>query len=492
MTVPPAASGSHRTRRMPSRPLVRRARTRAEHAFTAAVCALALGGAMSAWSQTRACLERAPSVSQGADFVAAAARQASAVVSITVAGSGNDGAGAGGMPPSARWAQGMDRGVASGFIFHRDGYILTSAHVVNGAQSIAVATADQRRFDAEVVGIDRRTDVALLRIAASDLPVVTVGRSSELCPGAWVAAMGAPFGFERSVTAGVVSANPRYMPGGTGVPLIQTDVALNPGNSGGPLFDEQGKVVGMNSMIYSATGGYFGISFSLPIDTAMRVADELRATGRVTRSHIGARTQPLTAELAPAFGLDAALGALIVRVDADSPAEAAGLRSGDVVLAVGASAAAMPYAEIQEHVNSAGQGARLTLRVWRRRAPLTVEVGVAQSAPDLAPKPVARAETREVRFGLELGERKGVLGVSLLDPGLYVEAASGSAQRAGLRYGDALLAVNDVNVASLAQFDAAIQSIPESDTVALLIVRGATRGYVAIPPRASRRAALRP
>lgn len=461
----------------------------AQATIAAALGALALAGGTSAWSQTRSCLDRVPSVSQGADFVAAAARQSPAVVSITVAGAGNDWAVAGDMRSSTSWGQGAGRGFASGFIFRRDGYILTSAHAVTGAQAISVATTDQRRFDAEVVGIDRRTDVALLRIAASDLPVVTVGHSSELCPGEWVAAMGAPFGFERSVTAGVVSANPRYMPGGNGVPLIQTDVALNPGNSGGPLFDERGNVVGMNSMIYSASGGYFGVSFSLPIDTAMRVADELRATGRVARSHIGARTQPLTAELAPAFGLDAALGALVVRVDPDSPAEAAGLRSGDVVLAVGA-AAAMPYAEIQDRVASASQGSRLTLRVWRHRGPLTVQVSVAQSAPDIAPKPVARSETRELRFGLELAERKGVLGISLPDPGLYVQSASGSARQAGLRYGDMLIAVNDVSVAGLADFDAAIRSIPEGDTVALLVMRGSARSYIPIPPRMPKRAPL--
>ncbi|MDH6169134.1 serine protease Do [Variovorax boronicumulans] len=464
----------------------------ARRTIAAVVGALAMASGMGAWSQTRSCLDRPASASQGADFVAAAARQAPAVVSITVAGAGNDWPVAGDMQPSTRLGQGGGRGFASGFVVHRDGYILTSAHAVTGAQAISIATADQRRFDAEVVGIDRRTDVALLRIAASNLPVVTVGHSSELCPGEWVAAMGAPFGFERSVTAGVVSANPRYMPGGNGVPLIQTDVALNPGNSGGPLFDEHGNVVGMNSMIYSASGGYFGVSFSLPIDTAMRVADELRATGRVTRGHIGARTQPLTAELAQAFGLEAASGALVVRVDADSPAEAAGLRSGDVVLAVGAAAAAMPYAEIQERVASATQGSRLALRIWRHRAPLTVQVGVAQSAPDIAPKLVARADTQELRFGLELAERKGVLGISLQDPGLYVQGVSGSAQRAGLRYGDALVAVNDVRVAGLADFDAAIRTIPESDTVALLVMRGANRSYIPIPPRVSKRAALTP
>ncbi|QOF76116.1 trypsin-like peptidase domain-containing protein [Variovorax sp. 38R] len=465
--------------------------TLARGTIAAAVGALALATGMHAWPQARSCMDRAPSTSQGADFVTVAALQSLAVVSITVVGAGNERAFAGAMPPSARGGQGAGRGFASGFIFQRDGYILTSAHAVTGAQTISVATADQRRFDAELVGLDRRTDVALLRISASNLPVVTVVRRSELCPGERVAAIGAPFGFEHSLTAGVVSANPRYVAGGNAVPLIQMDVTLNPGSSGGPLFDEQGNVVGMNSMIYSATGGYSGLSFSLPIDIAMRVAQELRATGRVTRSHIGARTQPLTSELAPAFGLEAALGALVVRVDADSPAEMAGLRSGDVVLAVG-DAAAMPYAEVQERVASASSGSRLNLRVWRHRAPLTVQVRVAPDAPDVAPKLVARAETGEVRFGLELAERKGVSGIGLLAPGLYVQAVSGSAQRAGLRDGDALLAVNDVQVAGLRDFDAAIRSVADSDTVALLIARGSTRSYVPILPRVFGRTTLTP
>ncbi|WPG41388.1 trypsin-like peptidase domain-containing protein [Variovorax sp. EBFNA2] len=457
-------------------------------AFTGAI---ALVTAMHAWPQTRACPDRALPASQSNDFVTVAAQQSPAVVSITVVGAGSEGAFAGAMPPSARGPQGVGRSFASGFIFERDGFILTSAHAVGGAQAISVATADQRRFDAQLVGLDRRTDVALLRVFASDLPVVTVGRRSALCPGERVAAIGAPFGLERSLTAGVVSANPRYLAGGNAVPLIQTDVTLNPGSSGSPLFDERGNVVGMNSMIYSAADGYSGLSFSLPIDTAMRTAQELRATGRATRSHIGARTQPLTSELAPAFGLDAAVGALVVRVDADSPAEIAGLRSGDVVLAVG-NAAAMPYAEVQERVASASSGSRLTLRVWRRRAALQMQVRVTADASDIVPERVARSRTREVWFGLELTERKGMLGVSPLAPGLYVRAVSGSAQRAGLRFGDALIAVNDVQVAGLADFDAAIRSVADSDTVALLIARGSTRSYVPILPRVSGRTTLTP
>ena len=462
-------------------------------AFAQGVAALALGafalaGGTNAWPQARSCMERSQPASQAVDFAAAAARQSPAVVSIMVTEGSGDRPAIGDVRPSMPWDRAWARGFASGFIIGSDGYILTSAHAVTGARAISIVTADQRRFDAEVAGVDRLSDVALLKVAASGLPVIVPRRGSELCPGERVAAMGAPFGFERSVTAGVVSANPRYMPGGSGVPLIQSDVALNPGNSGGPLFDERGEVVGMNSMIYSPGGGYFGMSFSLPIDTAMRVADELRATGHVRRGHIGARTQPLTAELAPAFGLASTQGALIVRVDPDSPAAQAGLRSGDVVLAAGGDTA-MSYADIQNRVAAARAGGRIALKIWRHKTPLTVQVGVVENPPDASPRTATRAAAQqETRFGLELIERKGVLGISLPSPGLYVQSVSGSAQMAGLRYGDMLIAVNDVEVASLADFDTVIRSVAESDTVALLVVRGSARSYVPILPRSAARA----
>ncbi len=453
-----------------------------------ALGAFALAGGTGAWPQARSCLERSQPVSQAADFAAAAARQSPTVVSIMVTEGSGERPAAGDARASMPWDRAWARGFASGFIIDSDGYILTSAHAVSGSRAISIVTAEQRRYDAEVVGTDRLSDVALLKVAASGLPVAVARTGAELCPGERVAAMGAPFGFERSVTAGVVSANPRYLPGGSGVPLIQTDVALNPGNSGGPLFDEWGEVAGMNSMIYSPGGGYFGVSFSLPIDTAMRVADELRATGHVRRGHIGVRTQPLTADLAPAFGLAAAQGALVVRVDPDSPAAEAGMRSGDVVLAVDADAA-MSYADIQDRVAAARTGSRIALKIWRHRAPLSLRVGVTENPPDAPSRSAARAASQhETRFGLELAERKGVLGISLPSPGLYVQSVSGSAQMAGLRYGDMLIAVNDVEVGSLADFDAAIRSVAESDTVALLVVRGSARSYVAILPRSASRA----
>jgi serine protease Do len=279
----------------------------------------------------------------------------------------------------------------------------------------------------------------------------------------------------------VVSANPRFLPGGSGVPLIQTDVALNPGNSGGPLFNERGEVVGLNSMGYSSYGAYMGVSFALPIDTAMRIAAELRSTGRVTRGQIGARTQALTPELAPAFGLEAPLGALIVRVDPGGPAAAAGLRSGDVVLGIDGRAA-MAYAEIQEHVAASRPGNSLTLGIWRRKAGLTLKLIVAESTPDLPTRLVAPVVAYEARLGLDLVERTGRQAGGPLEPGLYVRSASGSAQRAGLRFGDMILAVNDVGVGALSDLDKALETIGQGETVALLVRRGSITTFVPVMP----------
>lgn len=442
--------------------------------------ALAFLGTTNAWSRDGPCLDQSDAPRQGVDFVTAVARQAPAVVSVLAIGQDTEWGDNDEDGMLARSRPGSARASASGIVVSADGYVLTSAHVVSGAQETSVLVGGQRRWPADVVGLDRRTDVALLKIAATNLPVAAIGSSARLCAGEWVAALGAPFGFEQSVTAGLVSANPRFLPGGTGEPLIQTDVALNPGNSGGPLFDKHGEVVGMNSMIYSASGGYLGVSFSLPIDTAMRVAAELRSTGRVTRGQIGARTQALTSDLALAFGLDAALGALIVRVDAGGPAANAGLRSGDVVLGVDGNTATA-YPEIQQRVAAARPGASITLNIWRRKAPLTVKLTVAQSAPDL-PQRVASRDRREPRLGLDLVERAAKQTGGLPEPGLYVRSTSGSAQRAGLRFGDAILAVNDVGVSGISDLDRALESIRQGETVALLIRRGSITTFVPVTP----------
>lgn len=457
----------------------------ARRALTGRLAVLALAGcalvaaAAPSWSGEPGCLNRPESGRRGVDFVTAVARQAPAVVgvlSIEAAGDARNGEEA---PTPDPYRAEAGRSSASGFVLSSDGLVLSSAHAVAGAQEIAVVVPDGRRFPAELVGLDRHTDVALLKIAASNLPVAAIGSSARLCPGEWVAALGAPFGFDNSVTAGVVSANPRFLPDGGGVPLIQTDVALNPGNSGGPLLDERGEVVGMNSMIYSADGGYFGVSFTLPIDLVMRIVAELRSNGRVTRGQIGARIQALTPELAPAFGLERASGALIVRVDPAGPAARAGLRSGDVVLSADG-AAAMPAPEIQERVSAARPGSSIALRIWRRKVLLTVTVVVAESVPDLPPRIVAPASMPEPRLGLGLLERSPGQGIGSITPGLYVRTVSGPAERAGIRFGDMLLAVNDVGVARIADLDAALASFADAQTLALLIRRGAATRFVPV------------
>ncbi|VTU27734.1 putative periplasmic serine endoprotease DegP-like precursor [Variovorax sp. PBL-H6] len=442
--------------------------------------ALACLGTTCSWSGDRLCIESAERSTHGADFVAAVARQAPAVVSVLAIGQGTDWGGSDELGTGARSRLGSERSSASGFVVSADGYILTSAHAVIDAEEISVLVDGRRRLPAGVVGLDRRSDLAVLKVAATSLPVAAIGSSAHLCAGEWVAALGAPFGFEQSVTAGMVSANPRFLPGGSGVALIQTDVALNPGSSGGPLFNGRGEVVGMNSMAYSASGGYLGVSFTLPIDSAMRIAVELRSTGRVTRGQIGARTQALTSDLATAFGLDTAMGALIVRVDAGGPAASAGLRSGDVVLGVDQDKATA-YADIQERVAAARPGSALTMSVWRRKAPMTVKLTVAESAPDL-PRRTTPSSGREQRLGLDLVERSARQTGVLLEPGLYVRSTSGSAQRAGLRLGDVVLAVNDATVAGIADLDKALESIGQGETVALLIRRGAITTFVPLTP----------
>ena len=319
---------------------------RARLAATAIAFALAASLACGAPPGTpeNACLDRSgPGSGQG--FIAAVARNAPAVVNVIVVRERGEPfdepdadfflSSVAGLPLPDRLP--AERAVSSGFIISSDGQILTSAHAVLRAQEIWVRTADGMRLPARVVGLDRRTDVALLQVEARGLPVVPLVTGTRLCAGEWVAAIGTPFGFENSVTAGVVSAYPRHVPGAAGLPLIQTDAAINPGSSGGPLFNAAGVVVGMNSMIFSALGGSVGLSFALPIDRVMRVAHALRAGG-TPRADIGIRTQHMTAELASAFGLDSGGGALVSRVEPGSAAAAAGLRAGDIVLAVNAAA----------------------------------------------------------------------------------------------------------------------------------------------------------
>jgi len=294
-------------------------------------------------------------------------------------------------PPGPREFQSQSLG--SGFIISQDGYILTNAHVVETAEEITVKLTDKREFKAKVIGADRRTDVALIKIEASGLPAVRFGDPGKLRVGEWVLAIGSPFGFENTVTAGIVSAKGRSLPQENYVPFIQTDVAVNPGNSGGPLFNLRGEVVGINSQIYSKSGGFMGLSFAIPIDVANDIAQQLRTTGKVTRGRIGVVIQPLTKELADGFGLARPQGALVNSVEKGGPADKAGVEPGDVILRFDGKMVATSE-DLPRIVGATRPGAKVTMQVWRNKDARDMQVVVAEMQDDRA--------TRQSRCGGKL------------------------------------------------------------------------------------------
>ena len=377
------------------------------------------------------------------------------------------------------------RNLASGFVIGADGYILTSAHAVSSNGEATVRLADNRQFSARVVGLDKLSDVALLKIDAEGLPVASIGDPSELAVGEWVAAIGAPFGLERSVTAGIVSAMPRYLPEVGGVPFIQTDVAINRGSSGGPLFNLRGQVVGINAMIASQTGVYVGVSFTLPIDVAMQVATQLRQRGHVTRSRLGLRVQEVTPELAASFGLPSAVGVLIVHVDGASPAQRVGLRAGDIVLGSD-ERRDMSSAEVQQLVSGARPGSLLALNVWRGARVLRIVALTVEVPPEPAGTARDLREPRDEHLGLQLGELSMAERRALkVESGVRVIDVHGAALRAGVRPRDLILAANEFPVSSVAEFEAMLAGIPIGRSPALLVRRSGAVSYIAVtsPPR---------
>jgi len=316
------------------------------------------------------------------------------------------------------------------------------------------------------------------RLHARDLPVAIIGDASRLAVGDWVAALGAPFGLERSLTAGIVSAVPRHFPEMGGLPLIQSDVALNRGSSGGPLFNLRGEVVGMNALMFSDTGAYVGVSFSLPIDVALEIAGALRATGRVQRARLGARFQDITPDLALSFGLERAVGALITRVDPDTGAQAAGLRSGDIVAGLD-ERRDMQAGELQQRISRSPPGRSVVLNVWRAGAWMRLPVRL-EAMPVEMPAPAAHAEAPAPRLGLQLREldasERGAKG-----GGLQVRAVQGSAQRAGVRAGDVILAINETPVSRVVDFDTALRRRGAGRPPALLVQRGRAVSYLIVP-----------
>jgi serine protease Do len=367
-------------------------------------------------------------------------------------------------------------GEGSGFIIRSDGVILTNAHVVNGASEVTVRMTDRREYTAKVIGVDTKSDIAVIKINAKDLPVVKTGDSRSLKVGEWVLAIGAPFGFENSATAGIVSAKGRTLDSGY-VPFIQTDVPINPGNSGGPLFNMKGEVIGINSQIYSRSGGYQGVSFSIPIDVALQVSNQLQTTGHVTRGKIGVVIQPVTQGLADSFGLPQPEGALVSSIEKGGPAEKAGIEPGDVILKLNGQPLTDSN-ELPSMVAEIAPGTSVNLEIWRNHASkqLSVTLGAVEDK-----RSASNTTTHEP--GGKLG-----LAVRPLSPeerrqgnvpgGLVVERVSGPAAEAGIQPGDVVLAANGATVLSADELKSAVEK--SKGHIALLIQRGDARIFVPV------------
>jgi serine protease Do len=359
------------------------------------------------------------------------------------------------------------QGVGSGFIISEDGYILTNAHVVDGASEVTVKLSDKRELTAKVIGVDPMTDVAVVKVDARGLPVVKIGDPSKTRVGEWVAAIGSPFGMEHSVTSGIVSAKSRSLPTEQLVPFIQTDVAVNPGNSGGPLFNMAGEVIGVNSQIYSTTGGYMGMSFAIPIDVAMNVKAQLVEHGKVTRGRIGVTVQEMTPQLAESFGVEKARGALVSHIDAGGPAAKAGLQAGDVIVGFNGkpieSSGALPAL-----VAETKPGTTVNLRVLRGGADKDLKVTVGEMP------------SRATNLAAASGDTHGKLGVAVRagDKGIVVERAEGPAAKAGLRSGDVIVGVNGKPVKSVEELKGAVDAAGKQ--VALLVQRGEARIFIPV------------
>ncbi|MGC4029736.1 MAG: DegQ family serine endoprotease [Steroidobacteraceae bacterium] len=372
------------------------------------------------------------------------------------------------------------RGMGSGFIVSADGYIITNAHVVRGATDVTVKMTDRREYPAKVVGIDDRTDVAVIKIDAKNLPTVRLGDPSRLKPGQWVVAIGSPFGMENSVTAGIVSAVSRTLPGDPYVPFIQTDAAVNPGNSGGPLFNLEGEVVGINSQIYSQSGGYMGLSFAIPIDVANNVREQLVKTGKVQRGRIGVEIGTVTAAFAESFGLDSPRGALVNSVVAGGPAARAGLKPGDIIIGVNGKAIDRDI-EVPALVSATKPGSKVQLEIWRDRKSrnFTVDVeALTEDNGDAAPSQGGgKAEPSSLGLSvrpLAPEERSQVQ----TEGSLVVEDVTGPALNAGVRPGDIVLGVAGTNVRTVEELKAAVKR--GGKTVALRIQRGDRQVFIPV------------
>jgi serine protease Do len=384
-----------------------------------------------------------------------------------------------GAPPADYKSQSL----GSGFIISSDGYILTNAHVVNEADEVIVKLFDKREFKAKIIGADKRTDVALVKIEATGLPKVTIGESSKLKVGEWVAAIGSPFGLENTMTAGIVSAKGRALPQENFVPFIQTDVAINPGNSGGPLYNLAGEVVGINSQIYSRSGGSMGLSFAIPIDVAIDISNQLKSSGKITRGWLGIAIQELTKDLAESFGMKNTNGTLVAGVEKNGPADKGGLEAGDVITKFDGKSI-MTSADLPRAVASTKPGRIAFVEILRKGSVKTLSIGVGEMPSESAEvaqnsKPVPKVETNKI--GLTLKEltpqqKKRLNGKN----GLLVIDSAGAAAQAGIRRGDVILGLNNSETQSVEQFNKQINSVAVGKTVALLVQRAENTLYVPI------------
>ena len=364
----------------------------------------------------------------------------------------------------------------SGFIISPDGYILTNTHVIKGMTNIKVTLNDKRQYPAKLIGQDEKSDVALLKIEAKNLPTVKIGNPDELKSGEWVAAIGAPFGFENSVTSGIVSAKNRTLPDDGYMPFIQTDVAINPGNSGGPLFNLKGQVVGINSQIYSRSGGFMGISFAIPINVAMNVADQLKATGKVERGQLGVVIQEVSYDLAKTFGLDKATGALVAKVLAGSPAERGGLKVGDIIRSVNGNEV-RSSSDLPMTISSLKPNQTVKLGVWRKGQMLDVEIKLG-TQNDIAAKSERQSSDRGDNVDDFQFAAAGLTLIVNSNGKIVVSNVKGIAANAGLRRGDILLEVAGKEVHSQEEFNAAIESAGKN--IPLLVQRGSSNLFMAL------------
>jgi len=454
--------------------------TRNITALLAALAMLAAGALAGAQVQPAGAAAQAASAARAAllpDFAAIVQRYGPAVVNITTSGTRKAAAQQGPLPFQfgAPLPEVPVQGQGSGFILSADGIVLTNAHVVQNASEVTVKLTDRREFRAEVLGADPATDIAVLRIDARGLPAVKLGDPARARVGDWVVAIGSPFGFENSVTAGIVSAKGRSLPGDIYVPFIQTDVAVNPGNSGGPLFSLDGEVIGINSQIYSRSGGYQGLSFAIPIDMALRVKDQIVATGHATHARLGVNAQTMNQALAESFGLERPQGALVAAVAPDSAAHKAGLQPGDVVLKFNGRAVG-DSGELAALVGESTPGAKVVLEVLRKGERRTLSATLGTAADPAAQRAAGDESADKGRLGLAVRplspQEQEAANVS---GGLLVQGVNGPAARAGVAPGDIVLQAGGKPVKSVEDLRAATRS---GKTIALLVQRGEQRLFV--------------